>query len=329
MRERVRVRKRGLYIQMPGIITASFLERIGGEPNELHGNELPTKMLEVNGAQLHYFEFGDGEPVVFVHGSIGDYRTWGYQFEAFAQRYRIISYSRRYHWPNAWTGDGRDYSTRLHADDLAAFIRALGHGPAHVVGQSTGAIICALCASFHPDTVKTLIVDEPDFQHWGPDIEGCQALLDELNRTVTQPACEALAAGDVNGCMRIFCNGYGGPGLFDALTPEMRQVMLDNAPSLRAELSAIEYNSPFSYEDVARIEAPTLLLEGSVSLPALRLLCERFAQYVPDLERVLAKDAPHAAHFATPEEFNRLVLAFLDRHSDKVSGHHLAAKSTS
>ena len=86
MRERFREKVRGLYISMPGLVTGSFLEQVANSGQQLpeKAYDLPTKTVEANGAEFHYFEFGEGEPVVFVHGSIGDYRTWGYQFEAFS-----------------------------------------------------------------------------------------------------------------------------------------------------------------------------------------------------------------------------------------------------
>jgi non-heme chloroperoxidase len=55
---------------------------------------------------------GSGGPLVRVHGSAGDYRTWQAQREAFAHRYRVVTYSRPYHWPNATTLDGADYPCR-------------------------------------------------------------------------------------------------------------------------------------------------------------------------------------------------------------------------
>lgn len=62
-----------------------------------------TKTVFINGADLAYVEMGSGDPLVFIHGSVGDYRTFVPQFEAFAQHYRIVSYSRRFHPPNVWT----------------------------------------------------------------------------------------------------------------------------------------------------------------------------------------------------------------------------------
>src|SRR5581483_9402800 len=105
--------------------------------------------------EFWYVERGQGTPVVFVHGSLGDYRTWGRQMEPFSQRYRVIAYSRRYHYPNRWSGDGRDYSPSLHAGDLTAILAKLtGREPAHLVGASYGAAIALTMALNQPEAVR-------------------------------------------------------------------------------------------------------------------------------------------------------------------------------
>lgn len=62
---------------------------------------LQPKTIRVNDVELAYVEQGAGEPVVFVHGGLNDYRAWGAQLDPFGERYRAVAYSRRHHWPNA------------------------------------------------------------------------------------------------------------------------------------------------------------------------------------------------------------------------------------
>src|SRR5690349_13241165 len=63
------------------------------------------RRVQVNGTELTYVDQGRGTPVVFVHGSAGDWRIWEEQRAAISSRYRFVAYSRRYHAPNAWMGD--------------------------------------------------------------------------------------------------------------------------------------------------------------------------------------------------------------------------------
>src|SRR5262245_61249813 len=60
-----------------------------------------VKHVNANGLSFAYVEAGKGPPVVLVHGSVFDYREWSKQIKPLARHYRVIAYSRRYHWPNA------------------------------------------------------------------------------------------------------------------------------------------------------------------------------------------------------------------------------------
>jgi pimeloyl-ACP methyl ester carboxylesterase len=63
------------------------------------------KEIRMGDISLAYIEQGQGTPVIFVHGGgPTDLRTWGQQIEPFAEHFRVIAYSQRYHYPNAWAG---------------------------------------------------------------------------------------------------------------------------------------------------------------------------------------------------------------------------------
>jgi len=94
--------------------------------------------LPGNDVGFAFVSHGTGDAVVFVHGSVSDYRSWQHQIPRFAQRYRAIAYSRRYHWPNPPPGEGVAYTIDRHVADLIAVIEALGLAPARLVGSSYG-----------------------------------------------------------------------------------------------------------------------------------------------------------------------------------------------
>ncbi len=85
------------------------------------------KSFDVRGEQIHYIEKGQGDPLIFVHGTIGDYRAWVSRMEPYSKDYHVVAYSRRYAYPNEQKFDSLvDYSVRIHADDLYALIKELG-----------------------------------------------------------------------------------------------------------------------------------------------------------------------------------------------------------
>lgn len=151
--------------------------------------------MAVNGARLPYVEQGQGAPVVFVHGGVSDHRTWQQQREAVSSRYRAVSYTQRYFGTEAWDKNGPKFSVQTHADDLAAFIRGLNAGPAHLVAWSYGGHIALNVALKNPDLVKSAFVFEPavpsyvtDPAHsrpWATTPERCSARSDRRFRRAT------------------------------------------------------------------------------------------------------------------------------------------------
>jgi non-heme chloroperoxidase len=98
--------------------------------------------VQIDGIQLHYIQQGKGPAVIFVHGALGDYCSWQFQIEPFSRKYRAISYSRRFAYPNVSTGDARkDNTIEGSASDLARLRRKLDLAPAFVVGHSSGAFL--------------------------------------------------------------------------------------------------------------------------------------------------------------------------------------------
>ena len=110
----------------------------------------------VNGAALAYREQGEGEPVVFVHGSASDLRSWEQQLPAVGTSYRAIAYSRRYARPNQDIEPATDDQMLPHVDDLSTLLLLLDAAPAHLVGHSWGAFVSLLTAVRHPELVRSM-----------------------------------------------------------------------------------------------------------------------------------------------------------------------------
>ena len=135
--------------------------------------EATRHSVRVNGADLAYVEQGTGDPLLFIHGSLGDYRSWGLQMATFAERYRVVALSRRRHWPNSWPANDEGLcSAHAHAADLAAFIDTLGLGPCHLVGSSYGALAALTMTVSRPDLTRSLVLGEPPLLSWLRETDG-------------------------------------------------------------------------------------------------------------------------------------------------------------
>ena len=277
------------------------------------------KAMRVNGTVLNYIDSVTSSAnlaapvVIFVHGSLGDYNGASPQLATFAAVRRTVSYSRRYHQPNAVADDGHTYSAELHADDLAAFIRGLGTGPVDLVGESYGGLVALETARHHPELVRALVLAEP----------AALGLLartpagDSLRRATMAgviPLRQMLARGDSLLAMGAFVSGTGGPpnGL-DGLPPATRAYFLTQMPEFRREMMADSdsYEPLLSCEDLAPIRAPMLVLRSERASPLFSRIVDELAACLPAARVITIPRAGHTMYHENPAAFNAAVLAFL------------------
>ena len=287
---------------------------------------LPTVL--VDGATLAYREQGDGEPVVLVHGSASDLRTWGRQLPAMSESHRVIAYSRRYARPNADIPPGVDDQMTAHVDDLVGFLRTIDGAPAHLVGHSWGAFICLLTAIRHPRVTRSLVLQEPPvlslFTSTPPRPREVLPLLVRRPRTALAilefgartiaPAQRAFRRGDDDAALETFAHGVLGKDTYERLPDERRQQARENLNTLRAQLLGAGF-PPLSEDDVRGVRVPTLLMTGDRSPAFLLRLTERLEALLPNAERIEIADASHAMQEEKPSAVNAAILGFLARHA--------------
>lgn len=272
--------------------------------------------VEINETTLHYIECGEGEPLVFVHGGLGDYRTWINQIASFSQEYRVISYSRRYHYPNPWPQAVSDFTASRHAKDLATFIQALDLGKVHLVGHSWGALASVLVTRDHPELLRSLILGEAPV--WSLIVESSEgkSLFQSFRENATTPSHKAFENGNIEDGVRLFINGVLGTEEAYEKLPPISHMMLENAREMKGEMAGIatrgiNFYPSLSCDDIEQITVPTLLLDGEISPKFLRLTNDNLEHCLPNNERVIIPDASHDLKIHEPAIFSEKVLPFL------------------
>jgi pimeloyl-ACP methyl ester carboxylesterase len=179
--------------------------------------------VEVNQTTLHYFECGEGEPIVFVHGTFGDLNVFRTQAQTFSTRFRVISYSRRYHPPNAPPRAQDVYALRAHVADLGALVKELKATPAHLVASSYGAYIALALAVDHPELVRSLVLGEPPVLPLLARTSVGKDVQQSWMTRVIEPSRKAFEGGSLEDGVRAFMDGIcGNPGCFDKF-PQARR----------------------------------------------------------------------------------------------------------
>lgn len=275
----------------------------------LCSGQVPSKIV-ANGVELHYIEKGEGEPLILLHGGVGDYRSWDAQFEEFAKKYRVISYSRRFSFPNKNPSVAQYRSGLSDAKDLRALILALGLKKVHLVGLSYGGFTALLFAVDHPEMVRSLVLVEAPAHQLVRRLPGGEVVYKDFFAEL-KPVADAYRKGDDRSAMVRFNQVMGRD--FDKVPVKAANEMLENSLALKAISLA-----PDPYPDIPRkkllgLQVPTLIVSGErSSMKIHRLVDAELARLIPGAKTRVIPNAGHAVPKENPAEFNKTVLEFLD-----------------
>ena len=286
-----------------------------------------THNAKINGVDIAYVERGRGQPVVFVHGGTGDWRTWEGQMEAFGAGHRAIALSCRGYWPNRKLNPDERMTLDTFVEDVAAFIRALDAGRVHLVGHSSpGGFGGLLLAARYPDLLRSLVLLEPPaFPLLGVNIPPKPPQLLRLlvrnpragagmirfGAKGMAPAMKAFARGDDAEALRIFIAANTSRETLASLPEEKFERFLDNVGPLKAQIRA---GFPeFGEADARSVRVPALLVSGTESPAHITAVTDRLEALLPDVRRLDIAGATHNMFDSHPAEFNAGVLEFIGR----------------
>jgi len=278
--------------------------------------------IELKGASFDYVERGRGETLVLVHGSASDHRTWQGQLGPLSEHFRVIAYSRRYHFPNQPIASGNDYSMPEHIADLKALIDALELSPAHLVGHSYGAFVCLLLAILAPARVRSLVLTEPPVLPLVVRIppQPSDLLKLFLTRPLTGIAVAKLAGGGLGPAgaeakrgnkeeaLRLMGTAILGREFFEHLSRERLAQARDNF--IEQELLGSPF-PPLTADQVRAVHCPVLLVGGEHSPTVFRRLTSLLHGLLPCAQRIAIARASHLVHEDQPSAYTSAVLRFL------------------
>jgi pimeloyl-ACP methyl ester carboxylesterase len=272
-----------------------------------------AKQMPANGTSLAWVEQGSGPPVVFVHGAISDLRFWEPQREAFAKGHRFIAYTYRYHGSAPWSDDGKQYSARTHAADLAAFLKGLKAGPVHLVGLSYGGLLAAMVAMESPQLLRTVTLAEPALFSVLAETPDGKEVLEAWNKAAATAIGAPLEKGDaVAAAKGLAAVVHDTPGYFDQLPPAGQQMLLDNARTMPFLMQSMP--DAITCARLGAIKTPTLLVRGADTPPVFAKTNEAVGRCIPGSRQVVVPQASHTMSVQNPGAFNDAVLKFVGQH---------------
>lgn len=144
------------FCQVDAMKAANDYERdIKDSINNPYGhNKVAGKYYDIRGFKMYCEVYGEGEPLLIIHGNGGSINNFIYQIPYFAKKYKVIIADSRSHGKSVDKGDSLTYE--MMADDYAALLTALKVDSSYVIGWSDGGINALLLAIRHPEKVKKL-----------------------------------------------------------------------------------------------------------------------------------------------------------------------------
>ena len=259
-------------------------------------------------ASIRYELSGQGDPTVFIHGSLVDRSTWERVRRGLAPVLQVLVYDRRGHGES--TGPIRTHPVRDDANDLAALLDSLDLFPVHLIAHSYGGAVALRLATDRPEMVRSIVLHEPPLLGL---LEDDPATAPEAERLwSSMRSMEALVrAGEPVAAVRAIMESLSTEeGAWDRLGPESQRALLKNVDRWAEEMSDPEATHP-SQEALSELLIPVLITTGERSPPFLHRIAKRLES---DLRNATLRTLPgvgHVPHLSDPDQFIALIHGFL------------------
>ena len=237
-------------------------------------------IAEVNGTRLFYAQFGDGEPVLLLHGGLGNSNYWGHQIESLAKTHMVVAIDTRGHGRSPVTSSAFGYE--LFADDVIALIEFLHLPKVSIVGWSDGAVTGLLMAMRKPELVARLFAFGANISLDGMKAGG--------GRT---PVFAAYSSR----CKAEYRTLSPDPDKWSKLVDGLRAMWRSELGITKRKLAAIECPTTIcvgQYDEIMRLE------HG-----------QEIARAIPGARFVIQPGVSHFAMLQNPQQFNEALSEFL------------------
>jgi pimeloyl-ACP methyl ester carboxylesterase len=266
--------------------------------------------ISVKGQDFDYIDMGAGRPVLFLHGMLGDLRTFAPHAAMLSERHRAIAFTQRYFGNRQWPEGGPPFGVETHAQDLIAFIEALGIGPAFLVAWSYSGHVALRAAQLRPELFRAMFIYETGFQTFMTDATEIALFKSDFDR-LFGPVYAAVTAGDLENAVRLLVNGSAEDSYyFEGRTEAQMRIELENGPIL-ARLMGQAPPPRISGDDLMDMTVAITLACGQSSRPAFKLVSQAAMRFVPGQHLMI----PGVNHFwpdAEPAAFTEFVRDWLD-----------------
>jgi pimeloyl-ACP methyl ester carboxylesterase len=243
-------------------------------PSATHSGFAP-----VNGIRLWYAEFGQGPPVILLHGGLANSNYWGLQVRALAPAYHVIVLDSRGHGRSSRNDTPLGYDAM--ASDVLALMDHLHLAKAAIVGWSDGAIVGLDLAIHHPERVARLYAFAANSNPSG---------VKEVSRSPVFTEFTARAATE-------YAQLSPTPGQFKQFVADVQHMWATQPDFTAAQLKGIA--------------VPVWIVDADHDEAIKRENTDLMASLIPGAGELIFPEVSHFAFLQDPVMFNQTLLQFL------------------
>jgi pimeloyl-ACP methyl ester carboxylesterase len=239
-----------------------------------------TGKAPVNGIEMYYATYGAGDPILLIHGGLGNADIWSNQVADLMKDHLVIVADSRGHGRSTRTAEPFGYD--LMSSDYLALLDYLKVDKVDLVGWSDGGIIGLDIAMKHPERLKHLFAQAANITTDGVD------------------------------------PGVGTNAVFGSYIDWMGQVYRQISPTpdqydaFVAQISNMWATQPnWTDAEVGKITVPTAIVLGDHDEAITRAHTDHMAKVIPGAELVILKEASHFAMLQAPEDYTAAIRAFI------------------
>lgn len=252
--------------------------------------------------KLAYKEFGEGKPMVILHGLFGFSDNWVTHAKKFSSYFRVITVDLRNHGYSPWSDD---FSYQLMVDDVKELLDDLGISKCILIGHSMGGKVAMLFSQQYQEMLEKMVVVDMGVKSYPLHH---QHILDSF-REIDLSKMSARSEAEKILMQFIDSNGVRQFLLKNLYWKDKGQLAWRvNFPVLEREMDEILKALPFK-----EVMVPTLFIRGALSNYIEDADIPEIEEYFPDNQIETVENSGHWVHAEAPEDFFDIVLGFCIR----------------
>ena len=254
-----------------------------------YGSNLTAgKYVDINDIKVYYEAYGEGEPLLLLHGNSGSIENFIYQIPELSKHFKVIAIDSRSQGRTSDSDKAITYA--LMASDMSELIDKLNLGKVNIVGWSDGGNVGLELAFAHPEKVLKVVTFGANYTY-----ENWMAPADSVTLAPDDPLWIRTS---------VIMKKYN--TTFERLSPNKERI-----PIIKKKLEDLMTNYPnFTIDQLKTINVPFLIVVGDYDAINLDQTIALFNN-LPKVQLLVVPGASHFVPVENPDLINSEVIKFL------------------